>query len=124
MIDAHFLQRFAADWIAAWNRHDLAAILAHYADDFEMRSPLIAPITGDTSGVLRGKASVGAYWAAALQRMPDLKFTLIDTFVGVDSLIIHYRGARGPAAEVFELGSDGKVVRAAAHYATQAEVRA
>jgi ketosteroid isomerase-like protein len=30
MIDAAFAQRFAADWIAAWNRHDLDAILAHY----------------------------------------------------------------------------------------------
>jgi hypothetical protein len=82
-----------------------------------MRSPLIAPIAGEPSCVLRGKAAVGAYWAAALERIPDLHFTLIDTFVGAGSLIIHYQGARGPAAEVFEFGADGKVIRAAAHYA-------
>lgn len=39
MIDSAFARHFAADWIEAWNRHDLGAILAHYADDFEMRSP-------------------------------------------------------------------------------------
>jgi ketosteroid isomerase-like protein len=117
MISAAFAEGFAADWIDAWNRHDLDAILAHYADDFEMRSPYIVQIAGEPSGVLRGKAAVGAYWAAALARMPDLRFTLIDTFFGVDSLIIHYQGARGPAAEVFEFGPDGRVIRAAAHYA-------
>lgn len=117
MIDNAFARHFAADWIAAWNRHDLDAILAHYADDFEMRSPLIAPIAGEPSCALRGKVAVRAYWAAALERMPDLHFTLRDMFCGVDSLIIHYQGARGPAAEVFEFGADGKVVRAAAHYA-------
>jgi ketosteroid isomerase-like protein len=117
MISAAFAEGFAADWIDAWNRHDLDAILAHYADDFEMRSPYIVQIAGEPSGVLRGKAAVGAYWAAALARMPDLRFTLIDTFGGVDSLIIHYQGARGPAAEVFEFGPDGRVIRAAAHYA-------
>jgi ketosteroid isomerase-like protein len=117
VIDADFARHFAADWIAAWNRHDPDAVLAHYADDFEMRSPLVAPIAGEPSGVLRGKAAVATYWAAALERMPDLHFTLLDVFCGVDSLIIHYQGASGPAAEVFEFAPDGLVLRAAAHYA-------
>lgn len=117
MIDPDFAHRFAAAWIDAWNRHDLEAILAHYADDFEMRSPLIAQLAGEPSGRLGGKAAVGAYWETALQRMPDLRFTLLDVLVGVDSLLLHYQGARGPAAEWFEFGEDGSVIRAAAHYA-------
>lgn len=117
MLDSAFAQHFTADWIDAWNRHDLDAILAHYADDFEMRSPYIAQIGGEPSGVLRGKSAVGAYWTAALAKMPELHFTLLDTFVGVDSLIIHYQGVRGPVAEVFEFDPNGLVIRAAAHYA-------
>jgi ketosteroid isomerase-like protein len=117
MIDPAFAHRFAVEWIDAWNRHDLDAILAHYADDFEMRSPLIAQFAGEPSGRLSGKPAVGAYWATALQRMPDLRFTLLDVLVGVDSLLLHYRGPRGPAAECFEFGEDGSVIRAAAHYA-------
>jgi ketosteroid isomerase-like protein len=119
MIDLALARRFAADWIAAWNRHDLDAVLAHYADDFEMRSPLIAQFAGESSGRLRGKAAVGAYWATALQRLPDLHFDLLGVYCGVDSLLLHYQGARGPAAEVFEFAPDGRVIRAAAHYAPQ-----
>ncbi len=118
MLDPDFAHRFAAEWIDAWNRHDLDAILAHYADDLTMSSPLIAQLAGEPSGRLRGKSAVGAYWSEALRRLPDLRFTLIDVFVGVDSLLLHYQGARGPAAEWFEFGPDGQVIQAAAHYAT------
>lgn len=41
MIDSNRAQEFAAEWIAAWNSHDLERILSHYAEDFEMASPLI-----------------------------------------------------------------------------------
>lgn len=117
-LDADFAERFAADWIAAWNAHDLERVLAHYADDFEMASPYIAKLAGEPSGILRGKAAVGAYWAKALASIPDLRFAPLATLVGVDSLVIYYRSAGGrPAAELFQFGPDGKVVRAKAHYA-------
>jgi ketosteroid isomerase-like protein len=112
-----FATAFAAEWIAAWNSHDLDRILSHYADDFEMSSPIIPQITSEPSGRLAGKRAVGAYWRAALERIPDLRFELLTTFVGVDSVVAHYDGPRGKSAEVFHFGPDGKVVRAFAHYA-------
>jgi ketosteroid isomerase-like protein len=112
-----FADHFAAEWIAAWNRHDLDAILSHYADDFTMSSPYIVQIAGEPSGRLRGKAAVGAYWKEALERMPDLRFEHHATLVGAASVTIYYRGARGMAAEVFVFDDDGRVVEAAAHYA-------
>lgn len=126
MIDAAFAKRFAADWIAAWNRHDLDAILAHYADDFEMASPLIPQLAGEPAGRLRGKSRVGAYWARALTppaltMAPRLRFELIGILMGVDSVALHYRSRRGPAMEVFQFDPDGKVIRAAAHYAPRAQ---
>jgi len=117
VIDPDFAHRFAADWIDAWNRHDLDAILAHYADDFTLRSPLIAQLADAPSGRLSGKPAVAAYWAEALRRLPQLHFRLLHVFCGVDSLLLHYQGARGPAAEWFAFGPDGKVIHAAAHYA-------
>ena len=51
-------ERFAAEWIAAWNSGDLARILAHYAADFIFDSPFIPVVAGEPSGVLRGKAGV------------------------------------------------------------------
>ena len=118
MIEKTFAEHFAADWVAAWNAHDLNRILAHYADDFEMSSPVIVQIAGEPSGTLRGKVAVGAYWNKALQLIPDLRFELISVLVGVASVTLYYKGARGRlAAEVFHFGPDGKVVRAFAHYA-------
>lgn len=116
-IDRAFADHFAAEWVAAWNAHDLPRILSHYADDFTMRSPYIVQIAGEPSGTLRGKAAVGAYWAAALARMPDLRFELVDVLVGMGSVTLYYRGARGMAAEVFEFDEHGQVARASAHYA-------
>jgi ketosteroid isomerase-like protein len=116
-IDEPFAQRFAADWIAAWNAHDLDRVLAHYADDFEMSSPLIAQIAGKPSGTLRGKPAVRAYWALALRHIPDLEFELLCVLTGVSSVTLFYVGAQARlAGEVFQFGSDRKVRKAFAHY--------
>src|SRR5579864_5991996 len=97
-----FATEFAAEWIAAWNAHDLDRVLSHYTEDFEMSSPKIVQIAGEPSGRLVGKASVRAYWAAALARVPDLHFELITVLEGVDSVVLYYRGVGGQlAAEVF-----------------------
>lgn len=115
-LSREFAEHFAADWIAAWNSHDLARILDHYHEDFEMASPRIVQIAGEPSGRLRGKAAVGAYWAKALALQPELQFTLIASFVGADSVALHYRGPRGLAVETFFFDAEGRVVNAAAHY--------
>ncbi|HLO00893.1 MAG TPA: nuclear transport factor 2 family protein [Pyrinomonadaceae bacterium] len=110
---------FASEWIEAWNRHDLDRILAHYSDDFEFSSPLIAQIADEPSGRLRGKKPVGEYWAKALGRIPNLRFKLVSTLWGVSSVVVHYERHDGRlASEWFEFGEDGKVIRSAAHYSS------
>lgn len=117
MPSAEFADRFAKSWIEAWNRHDLAAVLAHYRDDFEMRSPYIASVSGVAAGVLQGKAAVGAYWQKALAQYSDLHFELRHVLVGTDSFMLVYRSIGGRlAAEVFYPDADGLIVRASAHY--------
>jgi ketosteroid isomerase-like protein len=116
LLDKSFATRFATGWIEAWNSHDLARILAHYTEDFEMSSPVIVQIAGEPSGKLKGKKAIGAYWAKALQHIPDLRFELVSTLVGVESVTLYYKGPRGLAAEVFHFDPDGKVACAFAHY--------
>jgi hypothetical protein len=112
-----FVKQFAADWIEAWNSHDLARVLSHYADDFEMSSPFIIQLAGESSGTLRGKAAVGAYWRKALEQFPDLHFELKSVLAGVSSITICYEGAHGRlAAEVLHFDSEQRVTRAFAHY--------
>ncbi|MGA7120624.1 MAG: nuclear transport factor 2 family protein [Polyangiaceae bacterium] len=118
MISREFAEHFAEEWISAWNAHDFVRILSHYEDDFEMASPRIADIAGEPSGVLRGKESVGAYWAKGLWLIPDLHFEQVGVFVGARSIAIHYRNQVGRlVVETFEIGASGLVARAAAHYA-------
>jgi ketosteroid isomerase-like protein len=117
MISTTQAQSFAQEWVDAWNSHDLARILAHYADDFQMTSPVIATLMNEPSGTIKGKENVRAYWAKALERLPDLHFDLIEALASVDSITIYYHAVLGKrAVEVLFLNGDGKVSRAIAHY--------
>jgi len=117
MLTKDFAEHFASEWIRSWNCHDLELILSHYADDFVMSSPLIALVAGEPSGTLQGKAAIGAYWKKALSQIANLNFQLECTLVGVDSVVIYYKGVRGMAAEAFFFDSSRKVVKSCAHYA-------
>lgn len=108
---------FARDWVDSWNSHDLDRIMSHYADDFQMTSPFIVKLMNDPTGTIKGKENVRAYWAKALERIPDLHFDLIEVLSSVDSITIYYHAVLGKrAAEVFFFNDHGKVTRAIAHY--------
>lgn len=100
---------FARQWLAAWNRHDIEAVLEHFADDAVFTSPLAQEIL-DGDGKVRGKASIRGYWEQALKRSPDLHFELVGVYAGVDALVINYRNHRGETvSEVLIFGPDGLV---------------
>ena len=108
----------AEEWISAWNAHDIARILSHYTDDFEMSSSFIQKVVGDTSGTLRGKAAIEAYWRRGFERAPHLRFELLDTLLGIDSLALYYRSTvtNDTVVEVLTVKGD-KYSRGHAHYA-------
>jgi|SRR5215469_7675079 len=116
MIDPAFAHTFAAEWIGAWNAHDLERILSHYSDDFELRSPLIIERMGIASGLLCGKAAVREYWGQGLASTPQLHFDLHEVLVGVDSIVLYYysRTAGRMVAEVLTFNSEHRVIRGAA----------
>src|SRR5437868_4661840 len=110
------LAAFAAEWLEAWNAHDLERILELYAPEFEFSSPVLAKRIPESGGRLRGKAAARAYWQPAFAPGVNLRFEHIATLVGVGSLVVHYKGLRGKlCAEFFELSPFGKVVRSHAH---------
>jgi ketosteroid isomerase-like protein len=117
MIARELAENFAAEWIEAWNSHDLERVLSHYTEDFEFSSPFIVKVAGEPSGILRGRNAVRAYWAKALALRPELRFELASVYAGVESIVIHYRRHDGNyAAEYFELDAAGKVRKSSAHY--------
>jgi ketosteroid isomerase-like protein len=122
MIDHHWARTFAEDWIASWNARDMARILAHYTDDFEMSSPLIVARLGLPGGTLKGKDAVRDYWQPSLSMAPPLQFELIELFVGVDAITLYYNNVgRRMVAETLFIDSTGKATRGMALWsATQA----
>ena len=86
---------FAQQWLAAWNAHDLDALLEHFADDVVFTSPVAAQLLDDSNGVIRGKAALRAYWTEGLRRIPDLQFEVIGVYAGVTTLVINYRNQKG-----------------------------
>ena len=61
---------------------------------------------------------VNDYWQAALDKQPDLHFTVRDVFAGHEMMVITYENHRGVlAAETLYFGADGLVTQAAACHA-------
>ncbi len=88
------MRKFVDSWVTAWNAHDVDAVLAHFAEDVTFRSPVAAQLVGG-DGTIRGKAALRAYWAEGLRRIPDLRFEVLGSYVGVDCLVINYRNQKG-----------------------------
>ena len=120
-IDPELARRVAEEWFDAWNRHDLDAVLAHYADDVEFTSPFAVELTGRADGTLRGLDELRSYFGRALAAFPELRFTDLRVALGVSSITLVYRSVRSlEAAETMFFGDDGKIVRVLAHYSEQA----
>lgn len=116
-MDKEFAEEFLSDWLESWNAHNLERILAHYTDDFEMNSPVIAQRMGVPSGKLRGKSAIGEYWGAALKAYPDLRFELQAVYVGMNSITVQYHSSvSGNVCETFIFGESPKAEVAYAMY--------
>lgn len=112
-------KEFAAEWIAAWNAHDIDRILMHYADGIRFTSPFVQRITGQQDGVVQGISALRDYFSNALKAYPDLHFELITVLTGVNSVTLYYRSVKNLlAAEVMVLDTQGRVETVLAHYAS------
>ena len=100
----------AQDWIDAWNRHDIDAIIRHYSSNVEFRSPFVRTLCGEPSGTLRGRAPLQAYFQRGLDAYPDLRFELLRVLTGVDSMLLYYRSVNGLlAAEMMTFNREGEI---------------
>jgi ketosteroid isomerase-like protein len=110
VVSAPELDAFADDWLRAWNRHDVDAVLTHFHDDVVFTSPVAARVIPDSKGVVHGKAALREYWRAALETIPDLHFEIVGVYQGESVLVINYRNQSGGLVnEVLEF--DGGLVR-------------
>jgi hypothetical protein len=68
------MMAFAESWIAAWNRRDVEAVLAHYSEEAQFVSPVARNLVGRP--ILRNKKELADYWRTALSRISTLEFKL------------------------------------------------
>lgn len=114
---------FVTRWMEAWNAHDLERILEHYADDVEYFSPFVtqmaAPDGPGSDGRLVGKEAVRAYFTAALERYPGLRFGSPSVVApGSGSVSFVYMSVKGlTAVETLVFAPRSRLVaRAHCHY--------
>ena len=104
-------------WVEAWNARDLERVLAMYSEDTEMTSDRIPAFGFGPSGTVRGKAQLRAYWSAALAKLPELHFELIDLYVSPDSVVVFYQNERGnKICEYLRLDVEGQIRQGSANH--------
>jgi ketosteroid isomerase-like protein len=90
MVTKEFANQFATEWVDAWNSHDIDKILSHYSDDFIIETPMAAILFPESNGLVIGKQEVRKHWLIGLERIPNLKFEIMDVLVGGSSISVYY----------------------------------
>jgi hypothetical protein len=96
-------RELAEEWVAAWNLHDLDAIVSMYSPQVVFQTPTIIDSLGIPDGRVEGLERLREHFARGLQRLPDLRFELDEVYTGVHSIAIAYRWHDGtPVCELHE----------------------
>ena len=110
----------AQAWIDAWNRRDVDAVVAHFADEAQFISPVARQFVGRP--VLRNKRELTAYWRSALVHISSLEFVLDHAAWDAKrrELVVVYEakinGERKRACELMAFDEDGRQIRGEALY--------
>lgn len=111
---SHSPERIAERWFAAFNAHDLEALLSLYDDDAVHFSPKLLVRRPETRGMVRGKQALRDWWRDAFDRLPTLRYEPLTFTAGPDRVFMEYiRHVEGEDAlrvgEVLEI-KDGAIV--------------
>jgi ketosteroid isomerase-like protein len=102
------------EWVAAWNEHDLEAIMSLYSPGVVFQTPTII----DSLGIADGRVEdLREHFARGLKRLPDLRFELEQVYTGVNSIAMTYRWADGtPVCELYKYDAQERIERVRALY--------
>ena len=108
--------RFVEAWCASWRKVDIDAVVSHFAENAEMRSPLALKLTG--SAVVTGAENIRAYWHKAYGAAvsPDLKVLNWSWDDTISRLTVWWQLGDTRASEFMDFDAAGRVVRSEAFY--------
>jgi len=110
------IDAFVADWVDAWNAHNIERVLGHFADNTTFLSPFASRVISGSDGILRGKDELRAYWVAGLAALPDLHFEVVGVYAGIDTIAINYRNHTGGLVTEVLTFEAGRVIRGEGTY--------
>lgn len=108
MNTSHLNTQIAEQWFAAFNAHDLEALLALYANDAQHFSPKLKIRQPETEGWVKGKNALRRWWQDSFGRLPTLQYIPTSFTANNERVIMEYiRKVSGEAdmliAEVLEI---------------------
>jgi limonene-1,2-epoxide hydrolase len=108
--------RFVEAWCANWCKVDIDAVVAHFAEGAEMRSPLALKLT--ESPIVAGVDNIRAYWQRAYGGIEsaDLKILAWSWDDTIARLTVWWQLGDTRASEFMDFDDDGRVVRSEAFY--------
>lgn len=77
-------------WISAFNNHDLEKLLALYDERAEHYSPKLKIRQPESSGLIKGKNAMRAWWQDSFNRLPTLQYQLIQLTPLDDRVFMEY----------------------------------
>ena len=116
IMDLDTARSFAEAWHASWCKVDIDAVVSHFADDAEMRSPLAEKLTG--SPVVRGSEAIRRYWKKAYGHVKsaDLQLLSWSWDQPMRRLTVWWRLDQTRASEYMDFDATGRVIRSEAFY--------
>lgn len=74
MSESNNLKQIATQWFAAFNSHDLEALLSLYHNEAQHYSPKLKIRQPETNGLIQGKESLRIWWQDSFDRIPSLRY--------------------------------------------------
>ena len=106
--------KIGRSWLAAFNAHDVGALVELYATDATHTSPKIRALHPKSGGKLHGHAALKAWWSDAISRLPTLRYEELTVTASDERVFLEYLrhasdGPPYPVAEVFDVRA-GKII--------------
>lgn len=116
VLDRDSAGRFVVAWQANWCRVDIDAVVAHFAEDAEMRSPLAMKLTA--SPIVKGAENIRRYWRQAYGHIQsaDLKILSWSWDGAISRLTVWWQLGDTRASEFMDFDTEGRVTRSEAFY--------
>lgn len=114
VMDNEAAGKFAESWRVNWCKVDIDAVVSHFSEDAEMRSPLAEKLTG--SPVVKGADAIRQYWQRAYGHIKSADLQLLSWSWDrpMRRLTVWWRLDDVRASEFMDFDTTGRVVRSEA----------